>query len=68
MKVTEVANNYINGNLSDFRENLKKISKKELLLVIVHIAEYLSVNRGYENSTFSDNGYYEAIKIVDKYI
>jgi hypothetical protein len=67
-KYQSLLDNYINGNLSDFKEGLENCSKKEILLVIVSLAEYLSVKNDYENKTYSDNGYWETITIVDKYL
>jgi len=62
MNITRIADNYINGNLSDFREQLKKCTKKEILLVIVHLAE------GHFLFIEDDQAYIKAMEAVDKYL
>lgn len=64
--ISIIANNYINGNISDFKLGLTRSSKKQLLLVIVSLAEYLAINKDYQYKTYSDNEYSEAIQIVYK--
>ena len=36
-KSREIIDNYINGNLSDFREQVKKLNKKDLLCLLQDI-------------------------------
>jgi hypothetical protein len=35
-----IAENYINGNISDFKKSLKRLSKKETMLLTVVLSEY----------------------------
>jgi hypothetical protein len=38
-KQQEIINNYINGNISIFRENIKNLSKKELIDFCYNVQE-----------------------------
>ena len=61
-QITIIVDNYINGNITDFKEGLSKCTKKEVLLVIVHLAE------GHFLFIEDDNAYIKAIQLVDKYL
>jgi len=55
-KQTELISNEINGNISDFKEGLNKLSKKELINFIYNVQE---------QSVYSAN---EILSICFKYI
>ncbi len=48
IKVKELAGNYINGNKSDVRKEVKKLTKLEFCALVIEICELL----GSENYSF----------------
>lgn len=42
-KFETLVNNYINGNISTFRKDLNKLSKKNLILFLKYCNEYMFV-------------------------
>lgn len=53
----EIAENYINGNLSDFRKSVKRLSKKDTLILVEVLSE-----------CFEPVNVSKALRIVSKYL
>jgi uncharacterized protein HemY len=49
-RITEVFENYINGNLKDFRRNLKNMTKRDIVSLIVIMANHYEATEGYEEA------------------
>lgn len=54
---TEIADNYMNGNISDFKAQLKKCSKRDVLILTEILSEY-----------FEPVNVSKALRIVSKYL
>ena len=60
-KYQGIAENYVNGNLKDFRKDLKKLTKKELMVYEVLFSDYFF--------TVQDNhGLVKANNIIHKFL
>ncbi len=38
-KAEEILNNYINGNITDFKEQIRKLSKSDLIFFVLYVSE-----------------------------
>ena len=59
----EICMNYFNGNLEDFKQDLKRLTKREILSLSFHLAANLR-----EDPKHGGPNFYEANNIIHKYL
>lgn len=61
-KIEYIWTEYINGNISDFRQDIKKLSKKELIQLIRYMTEEVAGKKyGYQEIV-------DALDTIEKYL
>ena len=63
----QIAMNYVNGNISDFKRDLKRLSKKELLVFLSHL-EWALPEEDANGPTFGKSKAHRANNICHKFL